>query len=144
MARILGIDYGSKHIGLALSDEMRIIASPFETVSNDEKFWDYLQNIIQKNNIDAFVIGVPLHSGDNSFEPHVLGFMRKVKRLYGFPIYMQDESLSSKESRDFLISTGKRGKKLKQKLDSYAAQSILNEFLQKDISKAEIFAEEGK
>ncbi len=130
MGRILGIDYGTKRIGLALTDEMRIIASPHETIPNNETFWTYLDKFIYSHNIDAFVVGVPFHDGENSFESHVLGFMRKLQRLHHLPIYLQDESLSSKESRDFLISTGKRGKKLKQKLDSFAAQSILSQFLQ--------------
>ncbi len=142
MARLLGVDYGTKRIGLALSDELQIIASPFNIIPNNEKLWDYLDDLIKKNKIGVFVVGVPLHDGENTFEPHVLGFIRKLQRTFNLPVYIQDESLSSKESRDFLISTGKRGKKLKQKLDSYAAQSILNEFMKKDRRGLSAFKEE--
>ncbi len=129
MARLLGIDFGTKRIGLALSDETRIIASPFETIKNTPSIWEYFAKLIKEQNIDGFVVGIPHHDGDNSFEPHVLGFIRRLKRDYNLPIYLQDESLSSKESRDFLIQTGKRGKKLKEDLDKYAAQTILTQFL---------------
>lgn len=129
MGRLLGIDYGTKRIGLALSDELRIIASPFDTHANTPEFWNYLDTIIKKNNIDGFVVGKPIHDGKNSFESQVLGFIRKLNRKFPYPIYLQDESLSSQESRSFLIQTGKRGKKLKQNIDRYAAQFILSSFL---------------
>lgn len=129
MGRLLGIDYGTKRIGLAMTDAMRIIASPYETIPNDLQFWNYLDNIVKSYEITGFVVGIPLHNGDNSFEPHVLGFLRKLNKHFELPIYLQDESLSSVESREFLIQTGKRGKKLKQKLDQYAAQTILSRFL---------------
>ncbi len=142
MPRLLGIDYGTKRIGLAASDELQIIASPFDTIPNNENLWNSLELLIQKNNICAFVVGVPLHDGDNSFEPHVLGFLRKLKKTFNLPVYIQDESLSSKESRAFLISTGKRGKKLKQNLDKFAAQAILNDFMQRDRASAVLFEED--
>ncbi|MGL5956596.1 MAG: Holliday junction resolvase RuvX [Brevinema sp.] len=130
MARILGIDYGTKKIGLALTDELRIIASPHSTQTNNENFWNFIKTLIIDQHIDGFVVGIPVHQEKNSFEPHVLGFIRKLQRTFNLPIYLQDESLSSRESRDFLLSTGKRGKKLSKSLDQYAAQKILSEFLQ--------------
>ncbi len=130
MSRLLGIDFGTKRIGMALTDELRIIASPHEVHPNNLEFWDYLSKAILTLNIGGFVVGVPLHDGESAIEPHILGFIRKLDRLFQLPIYLQDESLSSKESRDFLINTGKRGKKLKQNLDRYAAQLILSSFLQ--------------
>ena len=130
MSRLLGIDFGTKRIGMALTDELRIIASPHEVHPNNLEFWDYLSKSIITLNIGGFVVGTPLHDGESSIEPHILGFIRKLDRLFQLPIYLQDESLSSKESRDFLINTGKRGKKLKQNLDRYAAQLILSNFLQ--------------
>ncbi|MGL4676203.1 MAG: Holliday junction resolvase RuvX [Brevinema sp.] len=129
MARILGIDYGTKKIGLALTDSLRIIASPHSTQANNEQFWGFLKELITHQDIDGFVVGIPSHQEKNSFEPHVLGFIRKLQKHFSLPIYLQDESLSSKDSRTFLLSTGKRGKKLKQSLDQYAAQMILSEFL---------------
>ena len=130
MSRLLGIDYGTKRIGMALTDELRIIASPHEVHPNNLEFWNYLSKAIHSHHIGGFVVGIPLHDGESTIEPHILGFIRKLDRLFQLPIYLQDESLSSKESRDFLINTGKRGKKLKQNLDRYAAQLILSNFLQ--------------
>lgn len=140
MGRILGIDYGTKKIGLALTDEIRLFASPFETIPNNEQLWEFIDKLVNSHKIDAFVIGVPVHEKDNSFEPQVMHFIRKLNSIYDFPIYLQDESLTSKDSREFLIQTGKRGKKLKQDLDRYAAQAILSEFLQQfERGKVQIF-----
>lgn len=129
IGRLLGIDYGTKRIGLALTDELRIIASPFETKLNNQEFWNYLSILITKNHITGFVIGKPLHDGENSFVTQVLQFCHTLNQQFALPIFLQDESLSSEESRAFLISSGKRGKKLKKDLDKYAAQTILNNFL---------------
>ncbi|MGL4560770.1 MAG: Holliday junction resolvase RuvX [Brevinema sp.] len=129
MGRLLGIDYGTKKIGLAITDELRMIASPFEVQPNDSKFWIYMETIIKNYHIDGFVVGTPLHDGENSFLSQVMVFIKTLHTKFSFPIYLQDESLSSKDSRSFLIASGKRGKKLKQDLDKYAAQAILHDFL---------------
>ncbi|MGL4394394.1 MAG: Holliday junction resolvase RuvX [Brevinema sp.] len=129
MARLLGIDYGSKRIGLAMTDELRMIASPFEVIPNTLELWSFLDKLVKDYRIDGFVVGKPVHDGENSFETPVMHFTKKLSAQFPFPIYFQDESLTSKSSRDFLIGSGKRGKKLKQDLDKYAAQAILHEFL---------------
>ncbi|MGL4388912.1 MAG: Holliday junction resolvase RuvX [Brevinema sp.] len=129
MGRLLGIDYGTKKIGLALTDELRMIASPFDVVPNNEQFWITLEKLVRDYRIDGFVVGKPLHDGENSFVTTVMNFIHNLGSRFSFSIYFQDESLSSKSSRDFLISSGKKGKKLKQDLDKYAAQAILNDFL---------------
>lgn len=130
MARLLGIDYGTKKIGLAVTDELRIISSPYDTQPNTPQFWGYLEKLVKDYNIDGFVVGKPLHDGENSFVKEVLRFVDELHQRFSFTIYLQDESLSSKESRSFLIQSGKRGKKLKQDLDKYAAQAILHNFLE--------------
>lgn len=142
MGRILGIDYGTKKIGLALTDEIRLFASPHETIPNNELLWNHLDRLICNYCIDAFVIGIPFHDKGNSFAPQVFGFIKKLKSLYNFPIYLQDESLTSKDSREFLIQTGKRGKKLNQNLDRFAAQAILSSFLQQyERGRVQLFEE---
>ncbi|MGL4367097.1 MAG: Holliday junction resolvase RuvX [Brevinemataceae bacterium] len=129
MGRLLGIDYGKKRIGLAVTDETRMIASPFSTQQNNELFWTYLSKLIPEYKIDGFVVGKPNHDYNNDFQEKVMIFSAKLHQQFQLPIYFQDESLTSKESMSFLIETGKRRKKLKQSLDQYAAQKILTEFL---------------
>ena len=58
MARILGIDYGQKRIGLAHTDESQLIASPLETVSSD-KIFNYLSNYFDKEDVESIVVGEP-------------------------------------------------------------------------------------
>lgn len=140
MSRILAIDVGTKRIGLAMTDELRIIASPFEVVSNDENFWGYLKKIVPFYSINCFVLGKPMHDGEHSFLPFVVSFGCRLAQEFSFPIYWQDETLTSKETRYYLIASGKRGKKLKQHLDRYAAQAILAGFLEGyEKNRAELF-----
>lgn len=144
MARVLAFDYGLRRIGLAITDETRLIASALESLPNAPGLMDSIAQIVAAYNVDAFLLGKPVHDGQNSFVPQVLNFAGGLHRRFGFPIYLQDESLSSKSSRAFLISTGKRGKKLKDKLDSAAAQQILSEFLSAlEQNRAELYIPEA-
>ncbi|MGL5722036.1 MAG: Holliday junction resolvase RuvX [Brevinema sp.] len=129
MARILALDYGLKRIGVALSDETRMIASAYPALLNNSSLMNEIQNYVNSYNVDAFLLGKPMHEGENSFLPRVLGFAEGLHRRFSFPIYLYDESLSSVGAKNFLVGVGKRGKKLKESLDSAAAQSFLAEFL---------------
>lgn len=133
MARLLGIDYGTKNIGIALSDESQVIAFPHKTYENNKKFWSSLEDLVNSYHIAAFVVGVPLHDKKNSFEGEVFNFVELLKEKFVLPIHLEDESLTSSESRSFLIKMGKRGKKLKRSLDAYAAQKLLNSFIERQL-----------
>ncbi|MGL5255000.1 MAG: Holliday junction resolvase RuvX [Brevinema sp.] len=145
MARILALDYGLKRIGVALSDETRIIASAYPAFFNNSSLMDEINNCVVSYNVDAFLLGKPLHDGENSFFPRVLGFAEGLHRRFGFPIYLYDESLSSVGAKNFLVGVGKRGKKLKESIDSAAAQIFLSEFLlQLEKGNVELYVPKGK
>ena len=65
--RILSIDYGSKRVGIAITDPLRIFAYPLKTINNDSNFWEKFLNIFNEFNVEKIILGYPLlKSGDKS------------------------------------------------------------------------------
>jgi len=136
----LGIDYGRKRIGLALS-ESGLIAKPLYTVENKgvKKNLAYLVNSIMQQNIGFVVFGLPLNAngsvGDMATEVH--GFAKQLSIVAGVKIAFQDERYSSIEAEDYIRSVMgiTDRKKIAQLIDSVAATMILNEYLEKGENK---------
>ena len=80
MSKILAIDYGEKRCGFAISDEDQLIAFPLETIDNKE-IYHYIKNIIRKENIEKFVVGLPKNNINNLFsiEKEIKLFIKKIK-----------------------------------------------------------------
>ena len=83
MGRILAIDYGLKRTGIAVTDPLRIIATPLETVVTANLF-PFLNNYLQKENVDEFVVGMPktLLNEDSEIAPLVRVFVEALNKLY--------------------------------------------------------------
>lgn len=102
-SRVLAIDYGKKHIGLAHSDEERKFAFPLKTVEN-KKFLEIkkeLQEIIKEKNISEIIIGLPTTFKG---EPHkiakeVINFAQKLEKEFGLPIHFEEERFTSAQAR---------------------------------------------
>lgn len=134
MARFLGIDYGTKRIGLAVGDDSAGIASPLETIEVRGGTADHARqvtSVAQAYEVDAFVIGLPVNMDGTE------GKQAKLTRRFGValnatdprPIHYFEEQLSSVAARELLRSTGLPRKKQKALEDTIAAQVILQEFL---------------
>lgn len=130
MSKILGIDYGSKRIGLALADEEVKIAVPYITLENKgwrENFKE-LQKIIGEEDIHAVVMGLPLGLSGKETEQtkETRKFFQFLEGVLPIPVILEDERLSSKQV-DALA------KKIKKRLDrdSVAAMLILQTYLDK-------------
>ena len=100
MNRILGIDYGERRVGLAISDPLNIFAKPFSTIDRKSNT-DYIQDllkIIDENGIKEIVVGLPLNMKgvDSKQTTIVRNFVQELKSKTNHPIYFQDERLSSK------------------------------------------------
>ncbi len=82
MGRILGIDYGRKRIGLAITDPLQIFASPLKTVSNNE-FDSFLKEYIKSEPVDAFVIGYPVQMNNQPSETvkYINPFIKKIEKV---------------------------------------------------------------
>ena len=133
MNRILGIDYGSSKIGLALSDPLKIIAKPFETIDNisDEKSLEIICSMVDEYFISEIVIGLPI-TLKNSFSKQtsiVKEFIELLKEKLSIKITVVDERLSSIEAKKSLIQQGVKTGHNKKEIDKTAAALFLQSYL---------------
>lgn len=135
MGRILGIDYGRKRIGLAVTDPLQIFASPLKTVSNNE-FDSFLADYSRTEPVDEFVIGYPVQLNNQPSESvkYINPFIRKLEKSFpGKPIHLVDERFTSGMAKQTMIEGGVRKKDRQDKsmVDKISASIILQSFLDK-------------
>jgi putative Holliday junction resolvase len=132
--RLLGIDYGSKRIGLAVSDPDRKIASPLTTYKRADRDADarYFQQVIEAEQIGQLVVGLPIHlSGDESAKSvEARAFGKWLHKLTGLPVVFADERFSTVEAESALWNAGLTHKKRKARRDRLAAQILLQGYLE--------------
>lgn len=135
MGRILGIDYGKKRTGIAVTDPLKIIASPFETIPTPETI-SFLENYIKKEDVESIVVGMPLRL--NNAATHatadVLRLIEKLKMKFpAVSIFAEDERFTSKMALDAAIASGMKKKDRREKgnIDKISAAIILQSFLNK-------------
>jgi putative Holliday junction resolvase len=135
MGRILCIDYGLKRTGLSMTDPLQLIANKLGTVPTKDLI-NYLSKLIQKEDIELFVIGQPYHLDGSlsDFEEEILKFIDILqKRFPAIPIEREDETYTSKIAYQELIKSNIPKKKRKDKslVDSIAATLILQSYLER-------------
>lgn len=131
--RVMGIDYGDVRIGIALSDLMQIIASPFEvykTKRTDEDI-NYLCKLIKDNEVETVVFGLPLNMDGSEGERAIITreFASKIANQSGVNVVFQDERLSSVEAEEILIEANVRREDRKKLIDKLSASIILESYL---------------
>ena len=136
MGRILGVDYGESRIGLAITDQTKIIAFPFKTIQNKniDFLLDFFGKVKSEKNIESIVIGLPLgmNGKDTKQTKNVRIFSKSISAL-GLPIFFQDERLTSISAKKSLIKQNIKTGHNKEKIDKRAAAIFLQQFL--DINK---------
>lgn len=134
LGRILAVDPGGRRVGLALSDPLRIIASPYETllIKNNEDAVKQISGVILKEQVTEVVVGVPLRPGSEKSEQtkRVEVFIELLKSAITQPVYAIDESYSSVEAEASLHQMGKKIGDDKGAVDRIAAAIILRQYLQ--------------
>jgi putative holliday junction resolvase len=149
MGRILGIDYGTKRIGLAVTDPLQIFASPLKTVRNHE-FYDFLKNLLETESVDEFVIGYPVTLNNKPSESvkYIKQFIKKLEKSYpGKQINLVDERFTSGMALKTMIEggVGKKKRQDKAMVDKISASIILQSFLDKrQMAEGREQKEEGK
>ena len=135
--RCLGLDLGSKTLGIAISDMTNCIASVYKTIYfKDEDYnslIEPLKEIIDKENIGTLVLGLPKNM-NNSLGPRAmitLEFRKMLENSFMIPVVMEDERLTSVISNNILISANVSRNKRKKKVDGMAAEIILQSYLDK-------------
>jgi len=134
MPRFLGIDHGSKRIGLAVSDPGATLASPLTTIAASGDLSDQVEAVLscaEEYDIDAFVVGLPLNMDDTEGNQAktVRRFGAELQRISGKPVQYFDERLSSNAAEEMLRPAELTRKKHKARLDRVAAFVILQGFL---------------
>jgi putative Holliday junction resolvase len=133
MSKVLAIDYGQKRTGIAITDSLRMIASPLETVDTI-KIFEYLEKIIQKEKIIDIVVGEARHLDGNASEITLLQekFCKEIsKKFPSIVIHRIDEMYTSKLASQALVLGGmkKKDRQNKGNLDKVSAAIILQQFL---------------
>ena len=133
MGRALAIDYGLKRTGIAVTDPLRIIATPLETVSTDSLL-SYLKSYALKERVDEFVIGMPktLKNEDSAIAPQVRKFIVALKATFPTsPVHEVDERFTSSMAQRAMIEGGmkKKDRQVKGNADKISATIILQSFL---------------
>lgn len=133
LSRILAIDYGTKRIGLALTDPLMTFAYPYQTILNDQNMWNNLLKIISEMGVSKIVLGYPLkESGDKSTSTNeVEKFHKLLSEKYKNEIILWDERYTSSIAKENILNSVNKKQKRRDKglLDQNAAAIILQEYL---------------
>ena len=133
MARIMAIDYGTKRVGLAVTDPMQIIATALDTI--DEKTsLDYLKNYFEKEDVERIILGYATRDDgtDTHSTPHIRKFRTLLEKQFpNTPIEYRDEAFTSQLAMESMIASGvkKKDRRKKGNLDKLSATIILQEYL---------------
>lgn len=133
MGRILAIDYGKKRCGIAVTDELQIIASGLTTVTTD-KIFDFLRGYLEQESVELFIIGEPKQMDNTPSESEALikTFIIELQKLFpGIEIKRVDERFTSKMASRSMIESGLKKKKRRDKalIDEISATLILQSYL---------------
>lgn len=142
---ILAIDYGKKKIGLAISDPKGIIASPLDVLhitekKNEDSVIGEILQIAQEYRVKTILLGMPqeFKKSHKKTSNRIESFKEKISILTDLPIVTYDESYSTIEAQNMLLSLGQNSKSSKGKIDKIAATVFLQEFLNSQEKKNEI------
>ncbi len=133
MAKILAIDYGKVRTGIAVTDELQIIASGLTTVKTNE-FFDYINVYLKNEDVELFIVGEPkqMDNTPSESEALIIPFIEKLKSTYPeIPIKRVDERFTSKMAFQTMIDGGLSKKKRRNKalLDEISATIILQTYM---------------
>lgn len=133
--KYLGLDLGTRTLGLSISDLTHTIASTYKTIRYEEDDYDYLlqelKKIIEQEKIEKLVLGLPKNMNNTIGESaeRCLNFKKIIEDNLNIPVEMQDERLTTVEATNYMIEANMSRKKRKQKIDSLAANIILQTYL---------------
>ncbi|MCF6346908.1 MAG: Holliday junction resolvase RuvX [Flavobacteriaceae bacterium] len=137
MARILAIDYGKKRIGIAITDELQLIASGLITVPTNEVF-EFLKEYTKNEHVELFLVGEPkqMDSSASESEALIIPFIKELKKMFPvIPIERVDERFTSKMAFQTMIDSGLKKKQRQNKalIDEISATIILQTYLTRKV-----------
>jgi putative holliday junction resolvase len=136
MPRILAIDYGTKRVGIAVTDPLQIIASGLTTVLTPE-LMDFLKKYCFTEEVERFVVGLPLYPDGNPAQiaQQVDDFVELLKKQFPeIPVSRQDERYTSNDAKQIILQSGIKKQKRRDKalVDKVAAALILEQYMQEN------------
>ena len=131
--RLMGIDWGEKRVGVAVSDPMGWTAQPVEVVPNDKRLFLRLKELISKFDVTEIIVGLP-KTLDNKQGPkaaQVMSFSKALRRETGLKVTEFDERFTTLETERRLIAFDMSRDKRREVIDKLAAASILEDFMKR-------------
>ena len=135
MGRALGIDFGTKRVGLALSDRSNMIASPYKTLNyvSEKDLITQLETIVTKNDIEILVLGLPISmKGEDTAQTMKVRNFKEILSTLRISIVYEDERLSSVSAINSLMLQNVKTGHNKPEIDKTAAAIILQQYLDKN------------
>ncbi len=134
--RILGLDYGSRTVGVAVTDGLGLTAVSLETIKREKEnhlrqTYRRIQELAEQYEVELIVIGLPVNMDGSEGERAALarGFASELERRTGVSTVMQDERLTTMEASELMSLTGKKKENKKDRIDAVAAAIILTDYL---------------
>ena len=132
----MGIDYGTKKTGIAVTDSLQIICSGLDTIPT-LTLYDFIKKYLETEEVEKIVVGMPLHEDGNPAQiAHlVVGFIRKLRKLYpAIEVVEWDERGSSKAAKEVILLSGTKKSKRRDKslVDKIAAALILQDYMEQN------------
>ena len=140
MKQILALDFGRARIGVAISDELQLLAHPLETISTNQKPAARVAEIVREKKVDHVVAGVPrqMNGQLGTAANEVLEFVEKLRALLPCPVVTWDERLTTVAAHRALRDAGKKTRHTRNYVDQVAAQMILQSYLDSRAHKAQV------
>jgi putative Holliday junction resolvase len=131
MNPILALDFGRARIGVAISDELQLLAHPLETIPANKRSESRLAEIVREKKVDHVVAGIPkrMDGQIGSAATEVLQFVEKLRAILPCPVVTWDERLTTVAAHRVLRDAGKKTRHTRGYLDQVAAQMILQSYL---------------
>ena len=129
--RCLGIDYGERRIGLALSDPLLTFAYSYKTLKNDSNFWNNITTIINEKNVTKVILGLPDTEKNKLLAANIISFKQKLETKFNIKVITWNEEYTSAVAHERIIESVNKKKKRKDKglIDRNSAAIILEEYL---------------
>jgi putative Holliday junction resolvase len=131
MRPILGIDFGQARIGVAISDELRLLAHPVETIPSSKEAVKRVAALASEKNVERIVIGIPrlMSGGLGVAAEEVMRFVETMRKAVACEVVTWDERLTTVAAHRALRDAGKKTKETRGYVDQVAAQMILQGYL---------------
>ena len=140
MNPILALDFGRARIGVAISDDLQLLAHPLETIPTKERPESRIARIVDDKNVDHIVVGIPrqMNGQIGTAATEVLQFVEKLRAILPCPVVTWDERLTTVSAHRALRDAGKKTRHTRGYVDQVAAQMILQSYLDSRVHNAQV------